>query len=73
MAVGLLLICMALTASAAGAAVPPEKDPFYSYEGSAPLASIAPGTVLKTRTLSYHVAVVSLPIKSGATALSIDR
>ena len=63
MAVGLLVIFMGLTASAAGAAVPPEKDPFYSYEGSAPLAGIAPGTVLKTRILSYHVAGVPLPIK----------
>jgi hypothetical protein len=64
LAVGLLAISMALAAPVAGAAVPPEKDPFYSYEGSTPLASIAPGTVLKTRTLSYHVAGVPLPIKA---------
>ncbi len=64
LAIGLLVILMALTAPAAGAAVPPEEDPFYSYEGSTPLANIAPGTVLKTRTLSYHVAGVSLPIKA---------
>jgi hypothetical protein len=28
------------------AALQPEDDPFYSYTGSTPLASIAPGTVL---------------------------
>ena len=53
---------MALMATAADAAVPPEQDPFYSYEGSTPLANIVPGTVLKTRTLSYHVAGVPLPM-----------
>lgn len=45
------------------AAVPtPQTDPFYTYQGSTPLADIAPGTVLKTRTLSYHVLGVPLPI-----------
>src|SRR5262249_42265933 len=34
----------------------PEEDPFYRYTGAKPLSEIAPGTVLKTRTLSYHVA-----------------
>jgi hypothetical protein len=62
--IALLVIFMALMAPAAGAAVPPEQDPFYSYEGSTPLANITPGTVLKTRTLSYHVAGVPLPIKA---------
>ena len=64
LALGLLVISLALMAPAAGAAVSPEQDPFYSYEGSTPLANIAPGTVLKTRTLSYHVAGVPLPIKA---------
>ncbi len=50
--------------SAAQAAVPPEQDPFYSYQGSTPLASIAPGTVLKTRVLSYHVAGLALPVSA---------
>jgi hypothetical protein len=31
-------------------------DPFYQYTGSTPLSSIAPGTVLKTRTISASVA-----------------
>jgi hypothetical protein len=37
-------------------------DPFYSYDGSAPLSSFAPGTVLKSRTLLYHVADIPTPV-----------
>ena len=37
-------------------------DPFYSYSGSAPLASYAPGTVLDTRTLQYHVVGIPTPV-----------
>jgi hypothetical protein len=54
----------ALVAPAARAALKPSEDPFYRYEGSAPLAGIAPGTVLKTRTLAYHVAGVPLPVSA---------
>jgi Secretory lipase len=60
-----LLLSVTLLATGAQAAVPtPEQDPFYAYQGSAPLASIAPGTVLKTRTLTYHVAGIPLPVKA---------
>jgi hypothetical protein len=60
-----LILALALLAPAARAATPtPEQDPFYAYQGSAPLASIAPGTVLKTRTLPYHVAGIPLPVKA---------
>jgi hypothetical protein len=59
-----LLACALLAAPAARAALPPEQDPFYRYEGSRPLASIAPGTVLKTRVLAYHVAGIPLPIEA---------
>ncbi len=52
---------------AAWGALTPSEDPFYRYEGSKPLTSIAPGTVLKTHTLSYHVAGVPLPV--GAVQL----
>lgn len=37
------------------AAAPPRDDPFYSYRGSRPLAQIAPGTVLGTRSFHYHL------------------
>lgn len=58
MTCGLLLLAAALVMAApvAQAAPPtPEEDPFYTYTGTKPLSEIAPGTVLKTRTLSYHV------------------
>jgi hypothetical protein len=62
--VGLVLVLGAALLAPAGAtaATPPEQDPFYRYEGEAPLASIAPGTVLKTRTVPYHVAGIPLPV-----------
>lgn len=37
-------------------------DSFYAYDGSTPLSSIAPGTVLKTRTLPYHVEGIATPL-----------
>jgi hypothetical protein len=56
---------LALAASSAQAAPPkPGEDPFYSYGGATPLAQLAPGTVLKTRTLPYHVAGLPLPVKA---------
>jgi hypothetical protein len=67
MALALLLLgaALAMVASAAQAAPPtPEEDPFYEYAGGTPLAEVAPGTVLKSRTLSYHVVGVPLPVKA---------
>jgi hypothetical protein len=46
-------------ARAAGA---PARGSFYTYTGSTPLAQIKPGTVLSSRTLSYHVAGIALPV-----------
>lgn len=57
-----LALWAAALAPAARALQTPEEDPFYRYEGSTPLAQIAPGTVLKTRKLSYHVAGIPLPV-----------
>jgi hypothetical protein len=42
----------------------PKDDPFYSYAGSTPLASIAPGTVLQTRSILYHVLGVPTSLKT---------
>ena len=61
LALGLAAL-VAFMAPAAQATLTPSEDPFYRYEGSTPLSSIARGTVLKTRTLSYHVAGVPLPV-----------
>ena len=40
----------------------PEQDPFYKYEGKTQLSQIAPGTVLKTRTVLFTLAGITLPI-----------
>ncbi|HVT00430.1 MAG TPA: lipase family protein [Solirubrobacterales bacterium] len=64
--IGLLVAVMAILAVPAAQAAPPtpEEDPFYDYAGATPLAEIAPGTVLKSRTLNYHVAGLPLPVKA---------
>jgi Ca2+-binding RTX toxin-like protein len=62
---------IALVASAAALAIPsqasaaspsPTEDPFYVYDGSTPLADIAPGTVLKTRTGSTTFPALLQPV-----------
>jgi hypothetical protein len=56
LSLGLLVPC-------ARAATPPEQDPFYSYAGSkSSLQHMAPGTVLKTRTVPFHIAGIQLPV-----------
>ncbi|MFJ8388853.1 lipase family protein [Streptomyces sp. NPDC094438] len=39
-------------------------DPFYTYDGSKPLSSYTPGTVLKKRTLQYHIEGLPTPVKA---------
>jgi hypothetical protein len=58
----LLLAWAAFAAPGARAAIPPEQDPFYKYEGKTPLKHVALGTVLKTRTVSVHIEGIELPI-----------
>lgn len=48
--------------SLAGAAS--SSDAFYKYTGSTPLGSIKPGTVLKTRTIPYHILTLATPLKA---------
>jgi hypothetical protein len=51
------LLCVCMGAGTASAATPtlPTSDPFYSYSGARPLAQIAPGTVLKERSVQLVV------------------
>ena len=42
----------------------PKDDPFYTYSGSTPLDQIAPGTVLATRSIAYHVLGVPTALKT---------
>jgi hypothetical protein len=54
--------CAALAVPAARAALAPGQDPFYKYEGKTRLKKIAPGTVLKTRTVPFHVSGIEVPV-----------
>ncbi|GAA4526504.1 lipase family protein [Amycolatopsis samaneae] len=66
-AVALTLTFVAAPAATAATAAGPattSADPFYAYSGDEPLSSFAPGTVLKTRTLNYHVVGVPTPLKA---------
>lgn len=57
LAVSFSAVVATSSASAAG-------DSFYTYSGSAPLESYAPGTVLKTRTVAYHVVGIPVPLQA---------
>ncbi len=61
----LMLVAVLLVAPSAASAVPrPSLDPFYAYTDSTPLEDVAPGTVLKTRTVPYHLAGVKSRIQA---------
>lgn len=62
-----LVSVMGVAAGSATAATPPAQDPFYTYDGSTPLAQIAPGTVLKKRTTQLHI--VGIPTLISAVQL----
>jgi Secretory lipase len=47
----------------ARAAAAPARGSFYTYTGRTPLAKVPPGTVLKTRTVSYHIVGIPLPVQ----------
>jgi hypothetical protein len=46
-------VCPAVASADTGPLLP-TSDPFYAYTGSTPLASIAPGTILKQRTIAVN-------------------
>ncbi|WP_367141162.1 MULTISPECIES: hypothetical protein [Streptomyces] len=54
----------AIAAAPSAPATNAKNDPFYIYDGSKPLSSFAPGAVLKTRTLPYHVVGIPTPVKA---------
>ncbi|MFJ5880759.1 lipase family protein [Kitasatospora cineracea] len=58
------LATAAPVATATATAATTAADPFYRYDGSTPLSSIAPGTVLRTRTLSYHLLGLPTPVQA---------
>lgn len=59
----LVLVCALPWIPVAAAAQTPAEDPFYAYQGKASaLKRMAPGTVIKTRTVSLHLATIELPV-----------
>ena len=62
LAAACLLALIGTSTAHAATLPPPNLEPFYHYTGSAPLGSIAPGTVLKTRIERFHVDGIPLPI-----------
>jgi len=50
------------TVAAAPTTGPAATDPFYQYTGATSLCDIAPGTVLGTRTVSWNVVSLPLPV-----------
>src|SRR4051812_19056158 len=67
MLVGLLLVAsLAPVAPHASASGPlsPDRDPFYRYAGPAPLAGVAPGTVLKSRSVQVALGTTSTPMSA---------
>ena len=65
MALAVALVSALVTSLPAQAAVPsPSTDPSYRYTAGKSLASIKAGTVLKTRTISYHIVGLALPLKA---------
>jgi hypothetical protein len=61
-AVPAALAVLATTGQSNAATATP--DPFFQYTGSTPLASVAPGTVLKSRTISVTLAGFSTSYKA---------
>jgi hypothetical protein len=66
-----LLLALALAAAVAVAPgahadgpARPDRDAFYTYTGSKPLADIAPGTVLKKRATQLYFGPMSIPVAS---------
>ena len=52
----------ATTTGSAATPLLPSQDPFYTYSGTTPLADIAPGTVLKSRSVQAVVSSASNPV-----------
>jgi hypothetical protein len=62
-ALALLAASATMAAPAARAAQTPDEDPFYKFEGKkSALKQMAPGTVIKTRTVSFHIEGIELPV-----------
>ncbi|MHB1913158.1 MAG: lipase family protein, partial [Acidimicrobiales bacterium] len=60
--VGVASVASAADGAVASTPLPPNQDPFYSYSGSTPLADLAPGTVLKQRSVQVALGTTTTPV-----------
>ena len=58
------LVALTAPMTAAAAPLPPGQDPFYAYSGAQPLAQIAPGTVLRSRTVVLGLGTTPTPVNA---------
>ncbi|MEU6565248.1 lipase family protein [Nocardia nova] len=61
-AAGVITVALGATPFAPAPSAHASPDTFYEYTGGQPLSTIAPGTVLDTRTLPYHVFGLATPV-----------
>jgi hypothetical protein len=52
------------TSGVSASPILPTQDPFYKYTGTTPLKKIAPGTVLKTRSIDLAAGTTSVPVSA---------
>lgn len=60
----MLALVAGVPAAQASTPVVPSQDPFYTYTGSTPLSQLAPGTVLKQRSVSLVISGLSVPVST---------
>ena len=61
---GVAVAAVTLPGASSAIAATATPDPFYEYTDSTPLSSYAPGTVLKTRTITYRILGLATPLKA---------
>lgn len=59
----MVLVAVALTSIGLTAAVAQADDDWFQYTGSKPLADYAPGEILKTREIPYHILSIPTPLQ----------
>ena len=60
-----LALVAAVPPAHADAPTRPDRDRFYTYDGDRPLASIAPGTVLRSRATTLHLGPMATPVTAA--------
>jgi hypothetical protein len=64
LAVGVGVVGSGIPATAAGSRPLPSDDEFYTYAGHAPLADIAPGTILRARSVTLALPQLQTPLRA---------